>query len=129
MPNKFKNNMEILKYGTVGLLHNFLGYLLYIFLTYQGLNPEYAVSIIYPLGATFSYHANAKYTFEYIGNPWLAKAKFILAHFLGYLINILILYVFVYQFMFRHELIQLISIGVIAAYLFFASKFFIFKKT
>tara|TARA_Y100000768_G_scaffold385611_1_gene372082 strand:+ start:8315 stop:8701 length:387 start_codon:yes stop_codon:yes gene_type:complete len=123
-----KNYIQALRYSSIGLFHNLLGYFLYILITYLGLKPEYAVTILYPLGATINYYGNAKFTFKYFGDPLLAKIRFILAHFSGYLINLFILYIFVRQFLFPHELIQFISTGIIAIYLFFASKFFIFRN-
>jgi|TARA_B110000483_G_C18085497_1_gene499797 putative flippase GtrA len=107
---------------------NVLGYMIYILLTYIGLKPEYAVSILYPLGAIFSFYGNIEFTFTYTGNPNMAKVKFILSHFGGYLVNIMILYIFVSQLMYPHELIQFFAICIVAIYLFFISKFFIFKN-
>ena len=128
MIGQLKSLGEMFRYSSVGLLHNILGLSFYIILTYIGLKPEYAVTILYPLGVIFSYYGNAAFTFKYNGNSSSAKLKFFLAHLLGYLINITLLYIFVQQLMYRHELIQFFSIFIIAIYLFLASKFFVFKN-
>ena len=127
MIGQLKSLGEMFRYSSVGLLHNILGFSFYIILTYIGLKPEYAVSILYPLGAIFSFYGNIQFTFKYTGNSNIAKAKFIFSHFGGYLINIMILYIFVTQLTYPHELIQFFAICLVAIYLFFASKFFIFK--
>jgi len=122
-----KRFKQFTRFSAIGIVGNLLGYSIYILLTYIGLKPEYAVSILYPLGAIFSFYGNIQFTFKYTGNSNMAKAKFILSHFGGYLINIMILYIFVTQLTYPHELIQFFAICLVAIYLFFASKFFIFK--
>ena len=122
-----KRFKQFTRFSSIGIIGNLLGYSIYILLTYIGLKPEYAVSILYPLGAIFSFYGNIQFTFKYTGNSNIAKAKFIFSHFGGYLINIMILYIFVTQLTYPHELIQFFAICLVAIYLFFASKFFIFK--
>ena len=125
--SNFKSLAQLAKYSAVGISGNLLGYLVYILLTYLGLKPTYAVSMLYPMGAMFSFYGNLGFTFKYTGNPNKAKLKFIFSHLAGYLINIIILYTFVTKLMYPHELIQLFAICIVAIYIFFISKFFIFK--
>jgi putative flippase GtrA len=125
--SNFKSLDQLTKFSAVGITGNLLGYLIYILLTYLGLKPTYAVSILYPMGAMFSFYGNLGFTFKYTGNPNTAKVKFIFSHLAGYLINIIILHIFVTKLTYPHELIQLFAICIVAIYLFFISKFFIFK--
>lgn len=125
--SNFKSLAQLTKFSAVGITGNLLGYLIYILLTYLGLKPTYAVSILYPMGAMFSFYGNLGFTFKYTGNPNTAKVKFIFSHLAGYLINIIILHIFVTKLTYPHELIQLFAICIVAIYIFFISKLFIFK--
>lgn len=123
----FKTLAQLTKFSAVGITGNLLGYSIYILLTYLGLKPTYAVSILYPLGAMFSFYGNLRFTFKYAGNPIKAKVKFIFSYLSGYIINIFILHIFVTELQYPHELMQLFATCVIAIYLFFISKFFIYR--
>ena len=75
----------------VGVAQNLLGYLMYILVTYLGMSPVLAISILYPFGATLSFFGNKKYTFQATHKNSLPALKFAFVHFLGYLINVIIL--------------------------------------
>lgn len=101
---------------------------MYILVTYLGMSPVLAVSILYPFGATLSFFGNKKYTFQATHKNSLPTLKFVIVHFLGYLINVIILKVFVGYLGFQHQFIQFIAMLFIAIFLFITMKFFIFSQ-
>ena len=115
---------QITSYSMVGVAQNLLGYFMYILVTFLGMSPVLAISILYPFGATLSYFGNKKYTFQATHKNSLSALKFIFVHFLGYLINVIILKVFVDYFGFQHQFIQFIAMLFIAIFLFITMKFF-----
>jgi len=118
---------QILRYGSVGVAHNFIGYLIYLLIVSEGIDPKMAVTICFPFGATFSYFTNKRWTFSYAGAYKKSISRFCIAHLLGYGLNILMLYYFVNVLHLPHELIQAISIFVVAGFLFLIFRFFVFR--
>lgn len=118
---------QIKNFSLVGIAQNFIGYLIYIVLTYIGIAPVLAISILYPLGATFSFIGNKKYTFINTNSESNALGRFVIAHLLGLMLNIILLKVLVETFGFPHQLVQLIAMLLIATFLFIAMKYFIFS--
>lgn len=58
-----------------------------------------------------------------------AGGRYIIAHCFGYLINLVILIIFVDELGFVHQWVQAIAIVIVAAFLFLAFKFFVFPIT
>ncbi len=97
-------------------------------MTWLGLPPKTAVSILYVVGVLISFFGNRRFTFAHAGSVRWAMVRFFVAHSGGYLLNILLLLVFVDHLGYPHQLIQAASIFVVAGYLFFALKFFVFPR-
>ena len=120
--------MQIVRYGVVGIAHNSVGYLIYLFVTWLGADPKLVVSIFYPIGASISFYANRQWTFSHDGHITRSFSRFIIAHIGGYLLNIVLLYGFVDILEYPHQLIQAIAIFVVAGYLFLMLRFFVFPE-
>lgn len=125
---KFLPFSQITRYGLVGVLSNVTAYMVYLLLTYLGLDPKLTVSIIYPFAATLSYAGHARYSFTYAGSHKKGIVRFVLAHICGYLLNVTLLYIFVDILGFRHELVQLCNMFVVSGFLFLMLKYFAFRK-
>lgn len=119
---------ELIRYGLFGLARNGLGYGIYILATYLGMPPKLAMSVLYILGVTVSFWGNRKFIFAHSGSLVGSGGRFLAAHCVGYLINLSILIVMVDQLGFAHQWVQGGAILLVAAYLFIASKFFVFKN-
>jgi putative flippase GtrA len=117
---------QIVRYGVVGLLSNLTGYSIYLLLTYMGTDPKITMSALYLIGATVSFFGNRRITFSHAGSGPKAAIRFGLVYFLGYLLNLTLLIVFVDKLGYPHQLIQAISIFSVAALLFLSLKFFVF---
>ena len=128
---KLKNNYinEIIRYGIVGVSLNSLMYFAYLMLTFFYLSPYYALLILYPLGVLIGFLAHKRISFKKSsnGNNYFELLKYIFIYVLGFLLNALLLYVFVEKSGYPHQLVQFLSIFIVAAFLFISLKFFVFS--
>ena len=123
---KKKSLAQLIRYGVIGLLINSIGYLIYILITYLGVPPKIAMSILYIIATTLGFIANRKWTFAHNGHYLKAGAKYILAHLVGYFINLSLLLILVDIHGYPHQWVQAAAIFIVAGYLFIAFKFFVF---
>lgn len=118
---------QIIRYGLVGLLNNCFGYLVYLLLTWYFVDPKVAVIILYPIGALIGYYGNAKFAF-YSDLYLSSLLRYILAHFIGFVSNVAILYTFVDLLGYPHTIIQAIAIFVVAGVLFVLFRYYVFPQ-
>lgn len=124
---KYKSAVtQLFRYAFVGIASNLAGYLAYLFITYLGVSPKIAMSVLYVVGAGIGFWGNRKLTFAYEGSVLGAGVRYFIAHFFGYLINLTILFVMVDKLGYVHQLVQGAAIFVVAAFLFITFKFFVF---
>lgn len=120
---------QFFRYGLVGLASNLAGYLLFLLITYWGVEPKIAMTLLYVVGATIGFIGNRQWAFAYKGALLNAGAKYFAAHLFGYLINFLILLTFVDRLGYSHQWVQAGAILVVAGFLFVVFKYFVFPKT
>jgi putative flippase GtrA len=114
------------RYGVVGFANNAGGYLIYLLVTWFGVDPKLMVTIGYPIGALVGYFGNKQWSFSYKGRITPSLARYIMAHVGGYLINISMLYILVDRLGLTHQWVQMVAIFVVAGFLFLAMRFFVF---
>ncbi len=124
---KFPIFYQMLRYGIVGLLHNLLGYVLYLFVTFFWLDPKVAITLFYPIGAVIAYVGHGKYVFSDKKMSAFTALRYALTYALGYLVNFLMLFVFVDKLHYPHQAIQALSIIVVAGFVFLLLKYFVFS--
>ncbi len=122
-----KQNLDkqVVRYIIVGVASNTIGYLLYLMLTQLGVGHKTAMSCLYVIGVAFNFYLNRSWTFRSAQPVRTGLARFLLAIALGYLLNLVWLYVFVDLAGWRHELVQLAAIVVISVYFFMINKHYI----
>jgi putative flippase GtrA len=120
---------QAVRYGFVGVLHNLLGYLLYLLITFFGVDPKLAITILYPVGATAAYFGHSKYSFSYRGRYAHALPRYALAHVAGYGVNFAMLFVLSDTLKLPHQAVQASAIVVVAGVLFLLSRYFIFPRS
>jgi len=118
--------LQVFRYGVVGIMNNLLGYLIYLAITWLGLDPKITVTLLYPVGALTAYFGHARYSFSYRGKNHHGIFRYVIAHALGYGVNILLLYVLHDQMAFPHQLVQALAIFVVAGILFLLFRYFVF---
>jgi len=121
--------IQIFRYGVVGFAANLIGYMLYLLITYFGGTPKLTMSVLYGVSLTFSFWLNKKSTFFYRGCTLVAVGRYIFVHIIGYFINLSVLIVMVDSMGFAHQGAQAIAIIIVAFFLFFALKFFVFRES
>lgn len=120
--------MQIIRYGVVGVITNLLGYLVYLFVTWLGVDPKVTVGVLYPIAATIGYFGHSKYSFSHDERHRDAMPRYVVAHVVGYLSNILLLYVFVDKLHYPHQLVQLMAIFILVFYFFIVLRVYVFKS-
>ena len=123
-----KSFVQLFRYGLLGVTINLTGYLFYLLITHLGGTPKSTMSILYGTGIVLSYFGNRKLTFAHQGNVIASGTRFLIAHIFGYLINLAFLIVMVDNLGYDHRLIQAVAILIVALFLFFASKYFVFRE-
>lgn len=119
---------QLIRYGLVGVASNTAIYLVYLLITYLGMEAKSAMTLVYFVGATIGFVGNRTWTFAHLGNPGSAVLRYVLAHSFGYLLNLLILYIFVDRLGYAHQWIQAVAIIIVAVFLFLVFKYFVFNE-
>jgi|APCry1669189534_1035231.scaffolds.fasta_scaffold113985_2 hypothetical protein len=126
---KFQEQLkQLTRFAFVGIISNFAGYLIYLFITHLGMAPKFTMTLMYIVGATIGYFGNRNFTFSDKGSLIGSGLRFLLAHLCGYCLNLFILIIFVDHFEYPHQLVQAVAIFVVAIFLFFVFKFFVFTN-
>ena len=119
---------QLVRYALVGIAHNTVGYLVYLFFTWLGIDPKIVVGVSYPIAMLVSYVGNRQFTFHHTGRISRSTVRFLLAHLASYAINLAMLFLFVDIWHYPQQLVQLAAIFVCAAFLFLALKVFVFRQ-
>lgn len=120
---------QLLRYGVVGVVNNLVGYLVYLAATYLGATPKITMTVLYAVGAAIGFWGNRRLTFAHKGDVIGTGAKYLVIQSLGYLLNFLILSIFVDKLGYPHQLVQAAAIFIVAAFLFSAYKLFVFRQS
>jgi putative flippase GtrA len=119
---------HLARYGIVGVASNLVGYVVYLLVTWLGVEPKIAMSFLYLLGAIASFFGNRQWTFAHTGHVSVAAVRFAIAHAGGYLLNLTVLIIFVDRLHLPHQAVQALAIFVVAGYLFIVFRFFVFPR-
>lgn len=119
---------QLIRYGLVGAGTNLLGYLIYLLITYLGVEPKVLITFMYPAGAAIGFFGNRQWAFAHEGAVWKSIARYCAAHFFGYLMNLSILILFVDELGYPHQWVQAAAIVLVAGFLFVAFKYFVFPR-
>ena len=125
-PSKSQTLRQIFSYGAIGLLTNFLGYALYIFLTYFWSSPKLTMTLLYSAGALIGFFANRRFTFRHNGCIGVHGMRYMFAQLLGYLLNLSLLVLFVDGLGFAHQVVQAAAIVVVAVFILVLLQCFVF---
>lgn len=117
---------QLIRYGVVGVGSNVAIYLLYLLVTYLGLEPRKAVTLSYITGASIGFLANRQWTFAYRGTLFRTFCRYTVAHLFGYLLNFMMIFIFVERLGFAHQAVQAAAIILVAGFLFAIFKYFVF---
>ncbi len=119
---------QLLRYGMIGVVTNLSWYCIYLLITSFGAEPKLVMTILYLCGATTSYLANRKWTFQHNGYWVSSSIRYVIAHMMGYTLNFFLLLIFVDHYHYPHQWVQGIAIFIVAGFLFVTFKFFVFSE-
>lgn len=131
-PNIFsskKTLRQFFTYALIGVLINVLGYAIYLILTYLWGAPKLTMTALYFVGASVGFLANRRFTFRHDGGIGVTGIRYLLAQVAGYLLNLVLLLLFVDWFDFPHQIVQAIAIVVVAIFLFVVLRVFVFAPS
>lgn len=119
---------QLIRYGLVGVATNVAIYFIYLLTTYLGLEPKIAMTLMYIIGASIGFVGHQKWTFAHRGNFSSAAMRYALAHLFGYILNLLILVIFVDNLGYLHHWVQAVAIVIVAGFLFVVFKYYVFSE-
>lgn len=119
---------QLRNYGLVGIATNLIVYLIYLLLTYYDLDPKVAMTLLYGVGATLGFIANKKITFQHKGKTLKASVRYVFVQLAGYLLNLILLILFVDWLGFSHKAVQAVAILIVAGFLFVLYRSFVFAE-
>lgn len=117
---------QFIRYGLVGVISNSIIFCLYLFLTYLSIDPKIAVTFLYIVGSSIGFVGHRKWTFVRHVVAKKSALVYLLTQLSGYLLNFLIIFIFVDNFGFPHKWVQAFAIVVVAVFLFIVFKLFVF---
>jgi putative flippase GtrA len=120
---------QLIRYGLVGVASNLAMYVVYLLITYLGVEPKKAMTLVYLLGASIGFVGHRNWSFSHRGSAFNSAIRYVAAHLSGYVLNLLILVIFVDRLGYAHQVVQGVAIIVLAMYLFVVFKYFVFPKT
>jgi putative flippase GtrA len=121
-----KTAKQLFLYGVLGISRNAVGYLVYLLITYLGVPPKIAMTILYSVGTTVGFFGYRKLIFAHQGCMLRAGLRYLIAHLMGYSINLVILIIMVDKLGYAHQWVQILAIFVVAGFLFLTFKIFVF---
>ncbi len=120
---------QLMRYAAVGIATNLAGYLLYLAVTWSGVEPKMAMSVLYLAGATAGFVANRYWTFAHKGSVGMSAVRYAIAHALGYLLNLALLSIFADRMGYPHQWVQAAAVIVVALFLFAVFRIFVFSES
>lgn len=118
--------VQLIRYVIVGVLSNLVGYLIYIGVTWFGVEPKITVSLLYPIAVLVAYFGHVRFTFADSENPSGGVFRYIFAHVVGFIMNLSLLYTLHDLMGFPHQFVQLLAIFLVAGVLFLLFKYYVF---
>jgi putative flippase GtrA len=97
---------QFLRYATVGVISNLVGYTLYLIATGLGTAPKVAMTVLYAAGVLQTFLFNKRWSFRDQGLKGISLLRYCTADASGYVLNYAMLAVFVDVLQFWHEYVQ-----------------------
>ena len=113
-----KSFTQLFRYALIGVVLNTLGFIIYYFLTSTGFKPKGVMTVLYGVGVIIGFYVH-KFTLSYGGSVFEAGVRCGITHLFVYLLNLLILVIFVDVYEFSHTIVQGAAIFIVTAFTFF----------
>lgn len=121
--------VQLFRYAVVGQLSNILLYGAYLLLTWLGVEPKIAMTLVYAVGVVQTFFFNKHWSFSHRGVYGAAFTRYCLAYALGYAMNFFAFLWMVDRLKYPHQLVQAVMIIVVAATLFLLQRYWVFPQS
>jgi putative flippase GtrA len=119
---------ELARFGAVGVLSNALLYVLYLAATGLGMGHKSAMTLLYCVGVLQTFFLNRQWTFRRGGTARAAFIRYWVVYLSAYALNLALLFLLVDTAGLPHQAVQGLLIVAIAALMFLAQKFWVFRQ-
>lgn len=119
---------QFARYAVVGLVSNGVLYAAYLVLTHFGVEPKVAMTLTFALGVIQTFLMNRGWTFSYHGSNSRACVRYGVAYGGAYVLNFLLLVLFVDRLGFPHQVVQAVLILGVAVLLFVTQRYWVFAE-
>lgn len=121
--------LQFLRYAIVGLASNGVLYLAYLGLTAVGVGIKLAMTLLYLIGVAQTFIFNKRWSFDHSGANGLVFLRYCFSYALGYVINLMSLFVFIDVLGYPHQIVQGVLILSLAVMLFLLQKYWVFRSS
>lgn len=120
--------LQLARYYLVGALINAGGYAAFLVLLHEEIEPKIAASILYVIGALISFWLNRKLVFDSTVQIHTSLIRLFAMLLAGYVLNILMLYIFVDLYNAPAWLIQIASVILVSVFFYLVNKFYVHES-
>lgn len=117
---------QVIRYTVVGLASNSALYLLYLTITALGVGHKSAMTGLYLFGILQTFIFNKRWTFAHSGATKPSLCRYLAAYGMGYILNLVMLQVFVDRLGFAHQIVQGVAVVLVAIILFLLQRYWVF---
>lgn len=119
---------QVYRFAIVGIASNIFLYGLYLLLTWLGVGPKSAMTLLYISSMVLTFFLNQRWTFRSAHNEVNAFIRYVSVYVAAYMINFLALLVFVDLWGFPHQIVQGIMVVCVACFTFLSLRCWVFQK-
>ncbi len=119
---------QLMRYGVVGVLSNGIGYLLYLLLTWLGMEYRMAVTVLFAVGVVQTFFFNKSWSFGHTGGTKAAMLRYWAVYGAAYFLNVTALTALVEFVGLPHQIAQAILVFLIAGLIFLALRLWVFRS-
>lgn len=121
---------QFMSYAAIGLTSNLLLYLAYLSLTLSiGIEHKTAMTVVYVTGVLLTFFANRVWSFKHRDVVRAAFVRYVIAYVLGYLLNLILLWLAVDLLSLPHQRVQAVAIVLVAICMFLLQKYWVFAPS
>ncbi|MFS0758104.1 GtrA family protein [Noviherbaspirillum sp. 1P10PC] len=121
--------VQAMRFAVVGIASNALGFCWYLLLTWLGMGPKTAMSLLYLIGTLQTFVFNKRWSFQYHGTDKMVLVRYLATYGFGYALNLVMLIILVDYANLPHLIVQATMIVAVAGLTFILQKFWVFAPS
>lgn len=120
--------LQASRFAVVGIISNAVGFVWYLLLTWFGMGPKMAMSLLYLIGTLQTFLFNKRWSFRYGGQDRAVLARYFACYGMGYALNLVALWLLVDLAGMPHVPVQAAMVLAVAFMMFAVQKFWVFRS-